>query len=239
MRFRPLLPAAGWLVAVAAVRAVRASTTTRPASDCCPRRLHRGIHIAFVLGLIFLVFSWNQQGQRQRAPSASLLAPGGIRCIDWLCAIAAVDHRASTCPTSSTTSQFRVGNPDHDRLDHGHGHDRGAARGDAAQRRLAAADHRRRAHGLRAVRPLAAGHPRASRRHLEKRRQPSLSHQPGHLRHRARRRRDLRLPLRAVRRARDAHRPRPALHRPRDRAGRPLLPAARPRSRSSARRCSA
>ena len=75
--------------------------------------------------------------------------------------------------------------------------------------------------------PLAAGHSRASRQHVEKRRQSPLSHEPGHLRHRARRRRDLRLPLRAVRRAGDARRARPLLHRSRDRADRPLLRRAR------------
>ena len=73
------------------------------------------------------------------------------------------------------------------------------------------------------LRALAAGHPRASRQHLEKRRQPPLSHEPGHLRHRARRGGDLRLPLRAVRRAGDARRARPLLHRSRHGADRPLL----------------
>ena len=75
--------------------------------------------------------------------------------------------------------------------------------------------------------PQSAGDSRASRQQLEKRRQPSLSHEPGHLRHRARRRGDLRLPLRAVRRSGDARRARPLLHRSRDRADRPLLRRAR------------
>ena len=187
--------------------------------------LHRGIHIACVLGLIFLVFSWSQKG------NAATPRAGAARAARDRHRRLALRHRGRRHqplrPVRLPRSPVPRRQSRPDRLDHGHGHDRGAARGDAPQRRLAAADHRGRAHGLRALRAVVAGHSRASRQHVEKRRQPPLSHEPGHLRHRARRGGDLRLPLRAVRRAGDARRARPLLHRSRDRADRPLLRRAR------------
>ncbi len=71
---------------------------------------HRGIHLAFVLGLIFLVFAARTSRQNVRA-AEPLLAPGGIHVVDWALAIAAVLRLDCTCPGSSTTSPFRVGNP--------------------------------------------------------------------------------------------------------------------------------
>ena len=88
-----------------------------------------------------------------------------------------------------------------------------AARGDPPLRRLAAADHRASVHGLRHARAVDARHPGPPRLELRAADRPSLPDDARHLRHRARRRRDLRLPLRAVRRLRDPHRPRPAFPR--------------------------
>ena len=65
---------------------------------------HRGIHMAFVLGLIFLVFAWRRRDEN-RAPRASLLAPFGISWLDWLFALAAV-FGAHTQPSAQELADF-------------------------------------------------------------------------------------------------------------------------------------
>ena len=85
----------------------------------------------------------------------------------------------------------------------GIGPGRAAARGDAARDGLAAADHRDRLHGLRARRVRSFRDcSSTSGASWSEPRQPPVPDEPGHLRHRGRRRRDVRVPLRAVRRAR-------------------------------------
>ena len=49
---------------------------------------HRGVHLAFVLGLIFLVFAFNKKTAAQQ--QSSWHHPLGLPLYDWLCAIAAV-----------------------------------------------------------------------------------------------------------------------------------------------------
>jgi len=109
MRFRPLLPAAGWFVALA-LFGLSCFHYYTAGFGLLPETLHRGIHISCVLGLIFLVFSWNQKGNTA-APKASLFAPLGIGVIDWLCCIAAV-VTSLYVPYVFHDLQFRVGNPD-------------------------------------------------------------------------------------------------------------------------------
>lgn len=50
--------------------------------------LHRGVHLAFVIGLIFLVFGFRKP-EKGKVPKSSVLAPGGVPLLDWLCAGAA------------------------------------------------------------------------------------------------------------------------------------------------------
>src|SRR4051812_21126758 len=88
MRFRPLLPTAGWFVAFA-LFGLSCFHYYTAGFGLLPETLHRGIHISCVLGLIFLVFSWNQKSNAGKS-QATLLSPLGISVIDWLCAIAAV-----------------------------------------------------------------------------------------------------------------------------------------------------
>jgi TRAP transporter 4TM/12TM fusion protein len=109
MRFRPLLPAAGWIVAVA-LFGLSCFHYYTAGFGLLQETLHRGIHISCVLGLIFLVFSWSQKGNAAK-PGASILAPLGISIIDWLCAIAAV-ITSLYVPYVFHDLQFRVGNPD-------------------------------------------------------------------------------------------------------------------------------
>ena len=66
---------------------------------------HRGIHLAFVLGLIFLVF-----GVRKKVVAADRMAIGGIPLYDWLLALVS----AVTCmyvPYVFNDLAFRVGDP--------------------------------------------------------------------------------------------------------------------------------
>ena len=109
MRFRPLLPTAGWIVAVA-LFGLSCFHYYTAGFGLLQETLHRGIHIACVLGLIFLVFSWNQRGNAA-TPRASLFFPLGISVIDWICCIAAV-ITSLYVPYVFHDLQFRVGNPD-------------------------------------------------------------------------------------------------------------------------------
>ena len=109
MRFRPLLPTAGWIVALL-LFGLSCFHYYTAGFGLLPETLHRGIHISCVLGLIFLVFSWNQKGNAAQ-PVAGPLAPLGIGIVDWLCAIAAV-VTSLYVPYVFHDLQFRVGNPD-------------------------------------------------------------------------------------------------------------------------------
>jgi TRAP transporter 4TM/12TM fusion protein len=109
MRFRPLLPTAGWIVALL-LFGLSCFHYYTAGFGLLPETLHRGIHISCVLGLIFLVFSWSQTGNAAQ-PVAGPLAPLGIGIVDWLCAIAAV-VTSLYVPYVFHDLQFRVGNPD-------------------------------------------------------------------------------------------------------------------------------
>ncbi len=109
MRFRPLLPAAGWIVAVA-LFGLSCFHYYTAGFGLLQETLHRGIHIACVLGLIFLVFSWNRKNNAL-PPRAGVLTPLGISIVDWLCAIGAV-VTSLYVPYVFHDLQFRVGNPD-------------------------------------------------------------------------------------------------------------------------------
>jgi TRAP transporter 4TM/12TM fusion protein len=109
MRFRPLLPTAGWIVALL-LFGLSCFHYYTAGFGLLPETLHRGIHISCVLGLIFLVFSWNQKGNAT-LPVAGPFAPLGIGIVDWLLAIAAV-VTSLYVPYVFHDLQFRVGNPD-------------------------------------------------------------------------------------------------------------------------------
>ncbi len=70
---------------------------------------HRGIHLAFVLGLIFLVFSARHADGRAIKPS-TWYRPGGIALADWLMAAAAAVSSLYV-PWIFVDLAFRVGNP--------------------------------------------------------------------------------------------------------------------------------
>src|SRR5262245_23643111 len=108
MRFRPLLPAAAAVVGVL-LFGLSCFHYYTAGFGLLPETTHRGIHIACVLGLIFLVFSWSKRGNTV-APQAGSFAPFGIGIIDWLCAIAAA-AASLYVPWVFHDLQFRVGNP--------------------------------------------------------------------------------------------------------------------------------
>jgi len=70
---------------------------------------HRGVHLAFVLGLIFLVFAFNKKTAAQQ--QSSWHHPLGLPLYDWVCAIAVV-VAALYIPYVFDDLAFRVGNPD-------------------------------------------------------------------------------------------------------------------------------
>jgi TRAP transporter 4TM/12TM fusion protein len=109
MSFRPLLPTAGWLVA-GLLFVLSCFHYYTAGFGLLPETTHRGIHLAFVLGLIFLVFSVTKHANKT-SPVASVSAPLGIGLIDWLCAFAAV-VASLYVPWVFHDLQFRVGNPD-------------------------------------------------------------------------------------------------------------------------------
>ncbi len=107
IRFRPLQPAAGWLVA-GALFALSMFHYYTAGFGLLPETTHRGIHLAFVIGLIFLVFPG---GRPKRAPDApSLLRPLGIGLHDWALAATAIVS-ALYVPWIFEDLAFRVGNP--------------------------------------------------------------------------------------------------------------------------------
>jgi len=70
---------------------------------------HRGVHLAFVLGLIFLVFP-HRAALLGVAPRHRLAAPGGVPWFDWLLAVA-IAASVLYIPWIFDDLAFRVGNP--------------------------------------------------------------------------------------------------------------------------------
>ena len=70
---------------------------------------HRGVHLAFVLGLIFLVFA-ARKSDGEKLHASTLLRPGGVPIYDWVCAVA-VAAASLYVPWIFEDLAFRVGNP--------------------------------------------------------------------------------------------------------------------------------
>ena len=70
---------------------------------------HRGVHLAFVLGLIFLVFP-HRHALLEKTAEHSFFRPGNVPWFDWLLA-AAVAAAVLYIPTIFEDLTFRVGNP--------------------------------------------------------------------------------------------------------------------------------
>ena len=109
IRFRPLSPFTGRLVGLLLV-VLSIFHYYTAGFGLLSEVVHRGIHLSFVLGLVFLVFPFTRRGYDQPADS-SLLRPLGISIIDWLLAIGAVAAVLHVPLIPLEDLAFRVGNP--------------------------------------------------------------------------------------------------------------------------------
>ncbi len=109
IRFRPLLPRTAWAVATL-LFLLSCFHYYTAGFGLLPETTHRGIHMAFVLGLIFLVFSAGANNPAV-SPHASALRPFGVGLLDWVFCLAAVISSLYV-PWIFHDLQFRVGNPE-------------------------------------------------------------------------------------------------------------------------------
>jgi TRAP-type uncharacterized transport system fused permease subunit len=108
MRFRPLRPGTAWLVA-GLLFALSMFHYYTAGFGLLRETTHRGIHLAFVLGLIFLVFAATKRRQEELLAS-TWYRPGGIALADWAFALAAV-AASLYVPWIFDELAFRIGNP--------------------------------------------------------------------------------------------------------------------------------
>ena len=100
IRFRPLDKTATWIVSGLLV-ALSLFHYYTAGFGLLREATHRGVHLAFVLSLIFLVFGFSKS-HYQRQPKSTWFAPAACRCTTgpwrsrWRC-------RCCTSPTSSRT----------------------------------------------------------------------------------------------------------------------------------------
>jgi TRAP transporter 4TM/12TM fusion protein len=108
IRFRALVPWAAMVVAVLLV-ALSAFHYYTAGYGLLRETTHRGIHMAFVLGLIFLVFGARRH-KSGYVPQDRWYAPGGVGLWDWALALGAA-AAALYVPYIFEDLAFRVGNP--------------------------------------------------------------------------------------------------------------------------------
>ena len=108
IRFRPLLPAAGVIVTSLLI-ALSCFHYYTAGFGLLRETTHRGVHLAFVLGLIFLVFAGSRAAMA-RQPVSGWTSPGGIPLLDWILVIA-VAVSVLYIPYVFEDLAFRVGNP--------------------------------------------------------------------------------------------------------------------------------
>jgi len=108
MRFRPTVPPATWLIA-GLLLALSVFHYYTAGVGLLQEITHRGVHLAFVLGLIFLVFPARKK-LLNAPPRPGLLAPGGVPLPDWLLALA-IAASVLYIPYVFDDLAFRVGNP--------------------------------------------------------------------------------------------------------------------------------
>jgi TRAP transporter 4TM/12TM fusion protein len=108
MRFRPTVPPAVWIVATLLI-ALSAFHYYTAGFGLLREATHRGVHLAFVLGLIFLVFPWHR-GAYERQPHHAWHSPGGVPLFDWILALVCAVS-VLYIPYVFDDLAFRVGNP--------------------------------------------------------------------------------------------------------------------------------
>jgi TRAP transporter 4TM/12TM fusion protein len=108
MRFRPLASAAALMVGTLLL-VLSAFHYYTAGFGLLQEVTHRGVHLAFVLGLIFLVFP-ARKALLERSAAHRWHAPGGVPLVDWACALA-VAAAVLYIPYVFEDLTFRVGNP--------------------------------------------------------------------------------------------------------------------------------
>ena len=108
MRFRPAVPPAVWIVAALLI-ALSSFHYYTAGFGLLREATHRGAHLAFVLGLIFLVFPWHR-GAYERQPHHAWYSPGGVPLFDWILALVCAVS-VLYIPYVFDDLAFRVGNP--------------------------------------------------------------------------------------------------------------------------------
>lgn len=108
MRFRPLTAGAATLVGALLI-ALSAFHYYTAGFGLLQEVTHRGVHLAFVLGLIFLVFP-HRHALLERAAQSRWHSPGNVPWVDWLLA-AAIAASVLYIPWIFDDLAFRVGNP--------------------------------------------------------------------------------------------------------------------------------
>lgn len=108
MRFRPTLPPATQIVKWLLI-ALSCFHYYTAGFGLLQEITHRGVHLAFVLGMIFLVFAFNS-ASAHRDLKSSFLNPGGVPLVDWLLA-GACALSVLYIPYVFDDLMFRVGNP--------------------------------------------------------------------------------------------------------------------------------
>ncbi len=108
MRFRPLTAAAATLVGALLI-ALSIFHYYTAGFGLLQEITHRGVHLAFVLGLVFLVFP-HRKTLLEKTATHSLLRPGNVPWFDWLLA-AGVAVSVLYIPYIFEDLTFRVGNP--------------------------------------------------------------------------------------------------------------------------------
>ena len=108
MRFRPLAAPASTVVGALLVL-LSAFHYYTAGFGLLQEVTHRGVHLAFVLGLIFLVFP-HRAALLGAPPQHRLSAPGGVPWFDWLLALG-IAAAVLYIPWIFEDLAFRVGNP--------------------------------------------------------------------------------------------------------------------------------
>jgi TRAP transporter 4TM/12TM fusion protein len=108
MRFRPI-PSSAALFVTALLIVLSCFHYYTAGFGLLRETTHRGVHLAFVLGLIFLVFPLRKR-MLAHPPTPGLAAPGGVPWYDWLFAVA-IALSVLYIPYIYDDLAFRVGNP--------------------------------------------------------------------------------------------------------------------------------
>ncbi|HET8744334.1 MAG TPA: TRAP transporter permease [Ramlibacter sp.] len=108
MRFRPTVEPATWIV-MALLIVLSCFHYWTAGFGLLRETTHRGVHLAFVLGLIFLVFPRTRRAY-DAAAQTGWHSPGGVPWYDWLLALACAAS-VLYIPWIFDDLAFRVGNP--------------------------------------------------------------------------------------------------------------------------------